>query len=419
MRTGVRGPGAAVGLLAGLILAACNMPSLQPTLTPSAAIIRGIVWHDLCGPEGGGGCITLPGGGFRANGSLETGEPGIEGVQVDLGSGPCPSSGLSSSLTGPDGSFAFIGHNPGTYCVSIDTLNSTNNRILVPGEWTSPESEEPMITLEVVGGEDHAEVDFGWDYQFLPEALAPTATLEPDTPTAELPLVTAIVNANCRNGPGTVYDVVGFLPEGESAEAHGRDEQGTWWWISIPATGSECWISNLTVNVNFSANVLPPIAAPPTPTPSPGSIGGRVWHDLCGITGGEGGAPPTPTPGCVEVGSGVYGANGMMELGEPGLAGVLVNLGLGSCPAIGLAVTTTGSDGQYAFGGLDTGTYCVSVDALGAINSKILIPGGWTQPRGNSPLGSARDELATIVITLGPGENPNEVNFGWDYQFLP
>ena len=109
----------------------------------------------------------------------------------------------------------------------------------------------------------------------------------------------------------------------------------------------------------------------------------------------------------------------MMELGEPALAGVLVNLGLGSCPAIGLAATTTGSDGQYAFGGLDTGTYCVSVDARGAINSKILIPGGWTQPRGDAPLGSARDALATIVITLGPGENPNEVNFGWDYQFLP
>ena len=410
MRTGMRGPGTAVGLLAGLLLAACNMPSLQPTLTPSAAIIRGIVWHDLCGLEGGTGCVPLPEGGFRANGRPEAGEPGIDGVQIDLGDGSCPSAGLSSTLTGPDGSFAFIGHNPGTYCVSIDSLNLTNNQILVPGEWTVPISGEPMVTLEVLGGEDHAGVDFGWDYQFLP-AFATTATPPPGSPTAESPLVTAIVNANCRSGPGTVYDVVGSLPEGQTAEARGRDELGGWWWIRLPATDSDCWISNLTVNINFSAADLAQVPAPPTPTPSLGSIDGRVWHDLCGIIGGEGGAPPTPTPGCVEIAAETYEANGIMESGEPGLSGVLVNLGLGSCPAIGLAATTTGSEGQYAFAGLDGGTYCVSIDALGAINSNILVPGGWSHPRG--------DSLAAIVITLGQGENPGEVNFGWDYQFLP
>ena len=70
---------------------------------------------------------------------------------------------------------------------------------------------------------------------------------------------------------------------------------------------------------------------------------------------------------------------------------------------------TTDANGMYTFAGLDPGTYCVSVDALGGTNETILIPGGWTYP----------NEEGQATVTMGAGEESLGVNFGWDYQFLP
>jgi hypothetical protein len=389
-----------VALLAAFLMAGCNMPSVTETPAPMAAIIRGAVWHDQCGAEASAGCIQQPGGGYAANGEREAGELGIPGVRVELGEGSCPSTGLGSALTGADGSYAFIGHTAGTYCISVDPLHPVNTSILRPGEWTSPAE----LAIIVAGGEDLADVDFGWDFQ-LPLVVGPPPSTETTEPTTDLNLVTANVNANCRAGPGTIYDVVGFLLGGEDAEVEARDAEGSWWQVRLEDSGRVCWISNLTVEISFEPDRIPTVVAPPTPTPSPGSIGGRVWHDECGITGGD------PSPGCNELEGGGYAANGLMEQGEPGLSGVLVNLGNGSCPSIGLKATTTGDDGEYLLTGLDGGTYCVSVDAFGAINSTILIPGGWTQPAG--------DGMAAITITLPDEAQMLSVNFGWDYQFLP
>jgi hypothetical protein len=144
----------------------------------------------------------------------------------------------------------------------------------------------------------------------------------------------------------------------------------------------------------------------PTIAPAPGSIGGKVWHDLC-KTPYE--TVDTPPEGCVKLPSGSLLANGLLEAGEPGLEGVVVDIGSGACPSTGLATATTDADGMYAFSGLDAGAYCVSVDALGATNETILIPGGWTYPNAEG----------NAAVTIGAGEDRVDVNFGWDYQFLP
>jgi inhibitor of cysteine peptidase len=144
-------------------------------------------------------------------------------------------------------------------------------------------------------------------------------------------------------------------------------------------------------------------------TPEPvGAIGGTVWHDLCAPPWGD--PPPTPPEGCVERPDGGYEANGVLEAGEPGIAGVRVTLGAGACPSTGVAETFAGSDGSYLFAGLEAGTYCISIDPLDATNESILIPGGWTYPARD--VGSATLEVAGGVEALG-------VHFGWDYQFLP
>jgi hypothetical protein len=150
-------------------LAVDNVPPAEPDL----GSIGGVVWHDLCAvpyesvtepPEG---CVMLADGGLEANGVLEPGEPGIVGVAVSLGAGACPSTGAAVATTGGDGSYAFSDLAAGTYCVSIDPLDATNETILIPGGWTHPNA-EGNATVTIGEGEDRADVNFGWDYQFLP-----------------------------------------------------------------------------------------------------------------------------------------------------------------------------------------------------------------------------------------------------------
>jgi hypothetical protein len=147
-------------------------------------------------------------------------------------------------------------------------------------------------------------------------------------------------------------------------------------------------------------------AVEPTVAPAPATIGGKVWHDLCAVPYESVDEPPV---GCVKLPDGGIVANGALEAGEPGIEGVEVALGGGACPATGLATTTTDAVGMYSFAGLDPGTYCVSVDALNAINGSILIPGGWTYPN--------QEGQATVAV--GAGESSLGANFGWDFQFLP
>jgi hypothetical protein len=139
-------------------------------------------------------------------------------------------------------------------------------------------------------------------------------------------------------------------------------------------------------------------------------ITGIVWHDLCAVPYASTDVAP---PGCVWINDiDGYWANGIYESGEPGLAGVTVDLGAGACPSTGLDTTVTRSDGRYSFGPLDAGTYCVSVNPLSEANISVLIPGSFTFPVRFA-------EAAEYSITLGGGELSENNNFGWDFQFLP
>lgn len=137
-------------------------------------------------------------------------------------------------------------------------------------------------------------------------------------------------------------------------------------------------------------------------------IGGLVWHDECALPE-LGPFPIAPPPGCIADGGG-YLANGVTDPGESGLAGITVNLGAGACPSSGLASTTTDADGEYSFGALADGSYCISIDALADGNDLLLIPGGWSFPVGGSQVSH---EISVV------GGAAAESNFGWDWQFLP
>lgn len=142
-----------------------------------------------------------------------------------------------------------------------------------------------------------------------------------------------------------------------------------------------------------------------------GAVVGKVWHDLCALP--ETGPLPDPLPvGCVASG-GSATADGILTIGEPGIPGVVVRMASGPCPAPGTQAVITDEYGNYFFLA-DAGTYCLSVDSLDTNNDDILIPGDWT-----SPADAAGDQVAYRQVTMTADGMVTDVNFGWDYQFLP
>jgi uncharacterized protein YgiM (DUF1202 family) len=126
----------------------------------------------------------------------------------------------------------------------------------------------------------------------VPQVVIPTATgqsviptMSPsafltDTPTTTnipvpiiastpvVPLIHSTVNTNCRSGPGSNYDVVGYLMIGDRVEVHGKNTNSTWWYIQNPDDLSKyCWVWNQTTTVEGNKSIIPVITPIATNTP--------------------------------------------------------------------------------------------------------------------------------------------------------
>ena len=81
----------------------------------------------------------------------------------------------------------------------------------------------------------------------LPTPTPVPATEVPPTPKAPTVRVTAIDgNLYIRRGPGTEYNRIGLLKNGESADVIGQDVLSKWVQINIPNTEITGWVSLLT-----------------------------------------------------------------------------------------------------------------------------------------------------------------------------
>src|SRR3972149_1570906 len=81
--------------------------------------------------------------------------------------------------------------------------------------------------------------------------LSPTATL------VQLTLQVVDELVNCRFGPGTVYELVDELSEGQSARVLGRNDTSTWWFIRDPGNpDGYCWVSANVTEINGDAGDL-------------------------------------------------------------------------------------------------------------------------------------------------------------------
>ena len=93
-----------------------------------------------------------------------------------------------------------------------------------------------------------------------PEATAaPTAV-----PTVTVPIASRTTGGGLRmrSGPGTDYEVLTFLAEGQEVNVLGRDETGEWLKISLDS-GEEGWVAAEFVEVDVAVEALP-IASEPT-----------------------------------------------------------------------------------------------------------------------------------------------------------
>ncbi len=107
---------------------------------------------------------------------------------------------------------------------------------------------------------------------------ATTTTATPSPSPAATPGVTVVNDfVNLRAGPGTSYDWVGRLNQGQTARVTGKSSDGQWWQINVE--GKTVWVSGKFVQANEAAEDVSVAQAPPAPTlalPTPASVSPSV-----------------------------------------------------------------------------------------------------------------------------------------------
>jgi len=96
------------------------------------------------------------------------------------------------------------------------------------------------------------------------------------TQTTGLTITVTDVKANLRAGPGTDYDLLGALGNGDTAPATGRSAKSDWVQIDYAGgPGGRAWVWVKTIAVQGGTiESLPVIDPPPTPTLPPTATGG-------------------------------------------------------------------------------------------------------------------------------------------------
>ena len=120
----------------------------------------------------------------------------------------------------------------------------------------------------------------------LTMAVTATHTLTV-TPTYSIPILVFNGNTNCRKGPGAEYEVDTVIRSGLKVEAVGRLEKTNYWLIKKPGDTGTCWVAGDFAQASGSIQMLPTVAAPPTPTPKPPiPPAWSTWNYTCDFANG-------------------------------------------------------------------------------------------------------------------------------------
>ncbi|NOT44871.1 MAG: hypothetical protein HOP14_09760 [Acidobacteria bacterium] len=293
-------------------------------ISPCTGSIGDYVWNDL-----------------NRNGIQEPGEPGIPGVTVRL------VEGNQTTVTGPDGFYEFTGLCAGLYTVEVvDPPVGMVPTLQNAGAADVDSNGSPTSTVLTLDDSTDITLDFGFYApcrgtigNFVWNDLNRNGVQDPGEPGIQgvtLHLLdstgatvgTAITDADgfylfsglCDDRFQVVVDPASVPPMLEPSPtgttSPDLDSNASPSFVLLPLNGDD-----LTIDFGF----MPPCA---------GEIGNFVWNDL--------------------------NANGRQDAGEPGIAGVAVELRRASDNGL-LAVTTTDDLGGYRFQGLCGGDYKVVV----------------------------------------------------------
>lgn len=125
--------------------------------------------------------------------------------------------------------------------------------------------------------------------------LVPSPTPEP-APEVSVPPDSA-TKINIRSGPGTDYPVLGQIEPGQSAPVTGRNQDNSWWQISL-SDNSLGWVFGELVQASGTTGAVPVAEAPPPPptaTPAP-----QVEAEAGGSSQGEQSGSELQTPAELE-----------------------------------------------------------------------------------------------------------------------
>lgn len=354
----------------------------------------------------------------NANGIQDAGEPGIDGVTVNLlnpdgsvkattvtGIGPLNQHGYyefseaAFARKGQD-TAVLIGFCAGTWRVQVDTTTLPAGFAATvtnaPGSTTANDSNPNPSTVVLT---TDISKDFTHDFGFRSGAVGHIGDFvwhdqnrdgiqtagEPGIDGVTVTLrngATDALLATTTTGPNGFYHFTGLFPGTYKVVVDETTLPAGGYTRTVTGQGTTATDSSDTpVFVTLSAGNMDDHTIDfGYVTPCTGAIGNFVWYD--------------------------QNQNGIQDAGEPGLAGVTVNLRDSATDAI-LATTTTGANGDYQFTGI-CGTFKVEVDVT-------TLPAGMSPTQVGAP-GSTLDNDSNTnpdTVSVADGATDNSIDFGF------
>ncbi len=365
----------------------------------------------------------------NGDGGLDNdGEPGINGVKVNLYQGSCPTGSgtvYQFQVTSGNGGYLFTNLPAGQYCVNVD--EST-----LPVGYTLTTANEPHVK-NLAQNENYTLADFG----YLPPAVVGQGSigdrvyydlngdggLDDDGEPGLNSVKVNLYQGSCPTGAGTIYQSQftsgngGYLFRNLPAGSYcvNIDESTLPGGVSL-TTANEPHAKTLGQNENYLLADFGYRVQEPEKT-----CDIAIVKDAQDVNGGK--APQVSDDACVTIklAGGAIGdfvwydtdSDGIQDVGEPGIPNVTLNLykdannngtlQIGTDTLIG--TQTTDADGGYLFTNLGPGTYFVDVTDT---NGRLA---GLTHIVANQ---SKSDPTPAIV--LGTGEVYKDADFGYVRQ---
>ncbi|PHN07243.1 hypothetical protein CRP01_06335, partial [Flavilitoribacter nigricans DSM 23189 = NBRC 102662] len=359
-----------------------NYPDLDAGILQGASL-GDFVWEDLDG-----------------DGVQDPGEPGVGGVTVNLKDEN--GNVIDNTTTAADGSYSFTNLEPGTYSVqftdlpagfSFTDLNAGGDEALDSDADPAMNGMTETVTLE--SGDNYTDLDAGILEgaslgDFVWEDLDGDGIQDPGEPGV------AGVTVNLKDENGNVIDNTTTAADGSYSftnlepgtySVQFTDLPAGFSFTDLNAGGDEALDSDADPAMNGMTETVTLESGDNYPDLDAGilqgaSLGDFVWEDLDG--------------------------DGVQDPGEPGVAGVIVNLKDENGNVIDN--TTTAADGSYSFTNLEPGTYSVQFTDLPAGFSFTDLNAG-----GNEALDSDADPAMngmTETVTLESGDNYPDLDAG-------